>query len=157
MEFYSISIERIWRSAQAHFRPPRYRPMKNVFSFRRAAKRWNFYSNSYILHGTQVWRISASMLWRHWQRLQRSTRYILQWMFANNAWSEGSFFVCDMTYCEINRELIPAHGVDVFLYAAKHDYPTLIIKSLPFVLGHPLSVIIAEIPSHLVLPWVRLT
>ena len=64
--------------------------------------------------------------------------------------------MCNVAYCEIHRELIPAHGAKVFLYAAKHDYPTLIIKSLPFVFGRPLSAIIPEIPSHLVLPWVRL-
>ena len=157
MEFYSISIERIWRSAQAHSRPLTYRRTMNVFSFQRVGKYWNGYLNSFILHGTLIWRSSASISWHRWQRLQRSTRYILQWMSANSVWSERTFFVCDIVDSEINRELIPAHGPEVFLYAAKHDYPNLVIKSLPFVLGRPLSEIIAEIPSHLVLPWVCLT
>lgn len=54
-------------------------------------------------------------------------------------------------------DFIPLHGVDVYFYALKHDYPRLITQSLPSMIGRPLSEVIPVIPPHLVLPWLLYT
>ena len=48
------------------------------------------------------------------------------------------------------------HPVEIALFAAKHGYPDLLELTRAHGALLPLSTVVALLPQHLVLPWVRI-
>ncbi|KAJ7084600.1 hypothetical protein B0H15DRAFT_848272 [Mycena belliarum] len=61
-----------------------------------------------------------------------------------------------MSVCRLHmRDVLPDHAPEVLTYAAKHDYATLVHAAAPFTFDVPLASVVAMLPQHLILPWVR--
>ncbi|KAJ7114181.1 hypothetical protein C8R43DRAFT_961423 [Mycena crocata] len=61
-----------------------------------------------------------------------------------------------MNICRIPmRDVLPQHAAEVLAYAAKHDYPFLVYEAAEFTFDLPLAEVVAMLPAHLVLPWVK--
>ncbi|KAJ6537294.1 hypothetical protein DFH09DRAFT_1178413 [Mycena vulgaris] len=61
-----------------------------------------------------------------------------------------------MNICRLHmRDALPDHAPEVLTYAAKHDYPDLVYDAAPFTFDVSLADVVAMLPPHLVLPWVR--
>ncbi|KAJ7473304.1 hypothetical protein FB451DRAFT_1248958 [Mycena latifolia] len=61
-----------------------------------------------------------------------------------------------MSVCRLHmRDILPDHAPEILMYAAKHDYPNLVYDAAPFTFDVPLADVVAMLPPHLILPWVR--
>ncbi|KAJ7684121.1 hypothetical protein DFH06DRAFT_1154795 [Mycena polygramma] len=61
-----------------------------------------------------------------------------------------------MNICRIRmRDVLPNHAPEILTYAAKHDYPFLVYEAAPYTFDVPLSEVVAMLPAHMILPWVR--
>ncbi|KAJ7142455.1 hypothetical protein C8R44DRAFT_760689 [Mycena epipterygia] len=61
-----------------------------------------------------------------------------------------------MNICRIRmRDVLPDHAPEVLAYAAKHDYPFLVSEAAPFTFDVPLADVVAMLPEHLILPWIK--
>ncbi|KAJ7114177.1 hypothetical protein C8R43DRAFT_961418 [Mycena crocata] len=61
-----------------------------------------------------------------------------------------------MNICRIRmRDVLPLHAAEVLVYAAKHDYPFLVYEAAGFTFDVPRAEVVAMLPAHLVLPWVK--
>ncbi|KAF7354023.1 hypothetical protein MVEN_01089100 [Mycena venus] len=61
-----------------------------------------------------------------------------------------------MNICRIRmRDVLPDHAPEVLTYAAKHDYPFLVYEAAPHTFDVPLADVVAVLPAHLILPWVK--
>ncbi|KAF9457805.1 hypothetical protein BDZ94DRAFT_1118483, partial [Collybia nuda] len=63
-----------------------------------------------------------------------------------------------MNVCNIQmNKTLPHHATEVLVYAAKHDYQKLLMKTAQLVMDIPLPKILPLLPSYLVVPWVYWT
>jgi hypothetical protein len=55
------------------------------------------------------------------------------------------------------RLSIPLHALDVFIYAAKHDYPDVMDAAAPSTISTPLSTATKALDGHpeILIAWVR--
>ncbi|KAJ7029720.1 hypothetical protein C8F04DRAFT_1115722 [Mycena alexandri] len=61
-----------------------------------------------------------------------------------------------MNICRIRmKDVLPDHAPEILTYAAKHDYPFLVYEAAPYTFDVPLSTVVAMLPAHLVLPWIK--
>ncbi|TFK35744.1 hypothetical protein BDQ12DRAFT_725782 [Crucibulum laeve] len=61
-----------------------------------------------------------------------------------------------MNACNLRMsQMIHVHPVEILNHAIKHDYPYIIVKTTPFTLDLELQDVIARLPAHLLVPWVR--
>lgn len=50
---------------------------------------------------------------------------------------------------------LPDNACKIFAHAGRHGHTALLGKAAPYLIGTPLQEIVAELPGHLIGPWVR--